>query len=379
MFLLFLLSITKGCKEDGATEPDFDNFDEAFEYLVEEYVRMGAAIGILDKNQDISEFYVGSLSQTRERAPNGHSLFEIGSITKTFTATLLAKMVLEGKTSLAEEISSLLPDGEVTVPQWNGTRINLQHLATHSSGLPKRPLDSRQPLPPGFDNQDPYAAYTTEYLYDYLTSYCQLLFEPGTRYSYSNTGMGLVGHALGLVDQSSYEALLHSEVLDALGMEETTLFLGEHQLSDLAPGHDEGPDSVKNYHAQDVFQGAGFLKSSLKDMLVYLQAQVGLLETPLADAIEMTHQPLFDVGTVTYNDREGIYQLEIGLSWHIDHLPDGAVFYSHGGRTNGYMAYMGFDPQNRTGVVVLCNQSQKGVITRFGEDLLKAVNKFTAP
>jgi CubicO group peptidase (beta-lactamase class C family) len=82
------------------------------------------------------------------------------------------------------------------------------------------------------------------------------------------------------------------------------------------------------------------------------------------------------VGGVTYNDREGYYHLFIGLAWHIDELPEGYTFYWHGGRTNGYMAYMAFDPQASTGVVILCNQSYAGAIIRFGEDVLKAINKY---
>jgi CubicO group peptidase (beta-lactamase class C family) len=133
---------------------------------------------------------------------------------------------------------------------------------------------------------------------------------------------------------------------------------------------------VKNYYANDIFQGAGFIKSSLSDMLIYLKAQMGLIEISLDDAMKMTQQPHFDVGGVTYDDRDGYYQLSIGLAWHIDVLPEGYTFHWHGGRTNGYMAYMAFDLDASTGVVILCNQSYPNVIIRFGEDVLKAVNKF---
>jgi CubicO group peptidase (beta-lactamase class C family) len=372
--LCFLL--VSGCEKEPSTEPKFDSFEEEFEYLVEKYVRMGAAIGIIDQQQNRQEYYFGRISNHQEHPPDSHSIFEIGSITKTFTATLLAQAILDGKINLEDELEYLLPEGEVTVPHWNGIRITLEHLATHSSGIPKSPRDSNQPLPPGYDPYDPYAAYTTDYVYDYLSSWCNLLFEPGTQYSYSNTGMGLVGHVLGLVDSSSYEDVLGRELLEPLGLTETTLFLSEDQLTNLAPGHDEDRDSVKNYFAQDIFQGAGFLKSSLHDMLIYLEAQMGLRATSLDDAIAMTHQPYFDVGGVTYNDREGYYHLFIGLAWHIDELPEGYTFYWHGGRTNGYMAYMAFDPQASTGVVILCNQSYAGAIIRFGEDVLKAINKY---
>jgi len=376
VFALLCLLAFSGCKKEEPPEIQFDNFEEELDLLVKSNVRMGAAVGVIDKAGNPHEFYFGSLSKTREASPDSHSLFELGSITKSFTATLLAQMILDEKISLEDELASLLPEGEVTVPQWEGTRITMEHLATHTSGLPKAPQNSAQPKPEVYDPYDLYAASTTEIVYDYLNSYCQLLFEPGTQYSYSNTGMGLVGHVLGLIDGSSYEDVLRNDLLEPMGLNQTSLFISEDQIPFLAPGHDEGLDSVRNYHANEIFQGAGFLKSSLHDMLIYLQAQMGLLETPLDEAIELTHQPHFEVGGVTYNDRDGYYNLSIGLAWHIDVLPEGYTFYWHGGRTNGYMAYMAFDLETLTGTVILCNQSYAGAITRFGEEVLKAVNSY---
>jgi D-alanyl-D-alanine-carboxypeptidase/D-alanyl-D-alanine-endopeptidase len=268
-----------------------------------------------------------------------------------------------------------LSDREVNMPVWDDITITIEHLATHSSGLPRRPQDSQQPLPPGYDPYDPYAAYDAQYVYDYLTSYCHLRFEPGTQYFYSNTGMGLVGHIVGLLDGSNYATLVTREIFDPLGMDQSSLYIGQH-VSSLAPGHDESLDSVKNYNANDIFQGAGFIKSSLGDMMIYLKAQMGLTETALGDAMKLTQQSHFDVGGVTYNDREGYYHLSIGLAWHIDVLPEGYTFHWHGGRTNGYMAYMAFDLSAMTGVVILCNQSDPNEIVRFGEDVLKAVNRY---
>jgi len=285
-------------------------------------------------------------------------------------------MVLNGKINLDDTVQSLLPAGEVTVPTGTDSVIIIRHLATHTSGLPKVPRDSNQPLPPGYDPYDPYAAYTTEHVYDYLTSWCDLLFEPGTQYFYSNTGGGLIGHILGLVDGSSYEELITREIFEPLGMHETSLFLTPDQISNLAPGHDEGLDSVKNYNANDIFQGAGFIKSSLHDMMIYLKAQMGMIQTPLADAIKLTQQSCFEVGGVTYNDRDGYFILSLGLGWHIHQIPKSYTYYWHGGRTNGYMAYIAFNPDALTGVMLLCNQSDPNIITRFGDELLNAVQRY---
>ncbi|MBN1388368.1 MAG: beta-lactamase family protein [Bacteroidales bacterium] len=366
--------ILSGCKKNDPG-PGFDSLDEELEYLTDKYVKMGAAIGII-KNQQEEELFYGSLSNNNSSPPDEHSVFEIGSITKSFTATLLAQMILDGKISLQDEVEPFLPYGEVSIPVWEETNITIKHLATHSSGLPRAPQESSQPLPSGYDPYDPYAAYTAGDVYDYLTYHCNLLYEPGTQYSYSNTAFGLIGHLLGLIESSSYEELITTEVFEPLGLYKTSLFLTEEQIANLAPGHDESLDSVKNYNAQDIFQGAGFIKSSLHDMMIYLKAQMGLMDTSLEDAMLMTQQSHFEVGGVIYSDREGYYNLSLGLAWHIDLLPEGYTFHWHGGRTNGYMAYMAFDLESQTGVVILCNQSTPNVIIRFGEDVLKAINKY---
>lgn len=280
--------ILSGCKKNP-TDPGFDSLTEELEYLTDQYVKMGAAIGIINTNQQEQKLYYGSLSNHNNNPPNEHSVFEIGSITKSFTTTLLSQMILDGKISLTDEVEPLLPYGEVRMPIWYDPRITIEHLASRSSGLPKAPQGSSQPLPSGFDPYDPYAAYTTGDVYDYLTHHCNLLFEPGTQYYYSNTGIGLIGHILGLIDNSSYVELITREIFEPLGMDETSLFLTDEQLANLAPGHDESLDSAKNYNAQDIFQGAGFIKSSLHDMMIYLKAQMGLIETPLAEAIDITH------------------------------------------------------------------------------------------
>lgn len=374
ILLSCILLVTGGCKKDD--EPSFDSLEEEIDYLVDKYVKMGAAIGIIDKYQQELELYYGTISNFNSNPPDRHSIFEIGSITKTFTATLLAKMVLDQKINLDDMVQSLLPAGEVTLPAGADSVITIRHLATHTSGLPKAPRDSDQPLPPGYDPYNPYAAYTTEYVYDYLTSWCDLLFEPGTQYYYSNTGGGLVGHIVGLVDSTSYEELITREIFEPLGLQETSLFLTAAQISNLAPGHDDDLDSVKNYNANDIFQGAGFIKSSLHDMMIYLKTQMGLIQTPLANSIKLTQESSFDVGGVTYNDRDGYFNLSIGLGWHIHEIPKFYTYYWHGGRTNGYMAYMAFIPEESIGIVVLCNQSYPGVITRFGDELLDAVHRY---
>ena len=133
---------------------------------------------------------------------------------------------------------------------------------------------------------------------------------------------------------------------------------------------------MPNFDANDIFQGAGFIKSSLNDMLLYLKANIGLIDNTLVDAIDLAHQAHFNVGTVTYDDRPGeVFELTIGLGWHQHKSSDGRTYYWHGGSTNGHTAYIGFDKLNLTGVVVLCNCEDINIII-FGDEILKAINKY---
>lgn len=380
LWILIALPVAFACKREEV--PDFNSLEEEIGYLMDKYVRMGAALGIIDSSGQVTTRFYGSLSATDPSPPDGNSLFEIGSITKTFTATLLANRVLEGRVALNDAAQEVLPDSAVTLPTWKGKAIRLKHLATHTSGIPRAPRDSEQPLPEGYDPFNPYDAYDTETVYDYLNNWCTLEFEPGTEYLYSNTGGGLLGHLLGLEDGTSFATILARDILIPLGMEQTTLDLSPGHLPMLAPGHDEQLNSVDNYTAQDIFEGAGFIKSSLSEMLLYLKANLGIPEgtgtgnRTLAGACELAQEPHYEVGTVTYGDREGSYHLSIGLGWHIHSLDGDQRYCYHGGRTNGYMAFMAFDRDHPAGFVVLFNHSIPNQINRIGEELRAAIWKY---
>jgi CubicO group peptidase (beta-lactamase class C family) len=373
LLILSFFLILSGCKQEDEV-PEFNSMREEVDYLMEKYVRMGAAIGIIDNRQELHTYFYGQLSENNPAPPDENSLFEIGSITKTFTATLLAQKVVDGELSLDDPVQDYLPGDEVTLPDWEGILIRLRHLATHTSGLPRVARESGQPKPEGYDPYNPYDAYETAHVYDYLNNWCALEFEPGTGYLYSNTGGGLLGHVLGLEDGTSYSQLLAREILEPLGMESTTLDLEAEHIPFLAPGHDERLDSVQNYSAHDIYEGAGFLKSSLREMILYLQANMGLIGDEAA--YELAQQIYYDVGDVTYDDREGHFYLSIGLGWHIHTMSEEYTYCYHGGRTNGYMAFMAFDRDHPAGFVVLFNHSLPNRINQIGEELRAAIRKY---
>ncbi len=284
--------------------------------------------------------------------PDALTMFEIGSITKTFTSLALASMVEGGEVSLGEPVQDLLGPSPV-LPTRNGKAIALEHLATHTSGLPRMPTNF-SPADPA----NPYADYGAPALDAFLGGYV-LPVDPGAVYQYSNVGMGLLGRALGLRAGSSYADLVRARVTEPLGLADTTIALAPDQASRFAQGHDGDLNAVPAW-TFDVLAGAGSLRSTANDLLRYVSAQVGRESSPLAPAISLTHVPRFDIDAQTAS----------GLAW----LLTGGRYAWHDGGTGGCESFVGFDLATRTGVVVLSSAfSSFQPATQVGLALLTAV------
>lgn len=271
---------------------------------------------------------------------DGNTVFEIGSITKTFTNALLADMIRRGEVTLDEPVQKLLPT-TVKVPTRNGQQITLLDLATASSGLPSLPNNFAPK-----DRGNPYADYTVQQMYDFLSGYT-LTRDIGSKYEYSNLGMGLLGHALALRLGKSYFDALHERVLAPLGMNDTEIELSPALKSRLALGHNPAGQVVPNWDLPTL-AGAGALRSTVNDMLKYLAANLDSTSKPLGSTLAMTH------GTRRPTTSP---QMTIGLAWHILKAPGGGTIVWHNGGTGGYRSFMGFDLAKRAGVVVLTNSA----------------------
>lgn len=373
VFLFFL----SHCSEDSTpTSPGLNDLKSEVSTIVNKYYKVGAAVGIINKQHEELHLFYGTKVLHRNDKPDENTVFQIGSITKTFTATILADEIINGQLNLEDKAGQYLPSDQVTMPNFDGKEVTLKHLATHSSGIPKKLQDTNYPLPTGYNPINPYAAYTNEHIYDYLTNYCTLSFEPGTRYYYSNIGVGLLGHILGIVNGCPYREMVANKVFNTLGMNNSFVSVTDNNNDNIALGYTANFEVMRYFEANDVFQGAGFIKSSLKDMIIYLKVNMGMIETPIYEAIALTHQIRFDVGIVTYDDRPNeVYNLEIGLGWHRHRTSNGLTYFWHGGKTNGYSAYIGFNEVGLTGVVILCNSADVDIVS-FGEEILKTINKY---
>jgi len=213
-----------------------------------------------------------------DRSPlNGDTIFEIGSATKVFTSLLLADMVRRGEVVLSDPVSKYLPEG-VKMPERNGRSITLVDLATHASGLPRLPTNMAPKAP-----ANPYADYSVEQLYQFLSSY-QLTRDIGSQYEYSNLGGGLLGHVLARRAGMSYEELVRTRICEPLAMNSTEITLTPEQKKRLATGHDAAMRAVSNWDLPTL-AGAGALRSTANDLLTFLSANLGYTKTPLAPAM----------------------------------------------------------------------------------------------
>jgi D-alanyl-D-alanine-carboxypeptidase/D-alanyl-D-alanine-endopeptidase len=288
------------------------------------------------------------------------SIFEIGSITKTFTGLILSQMVKQGKVKFDDPARDLLPPGTVAKPAV--AEITLLDLATQHSGLPRMP-DNFHPADP----QNPYADYTAADLYAFLAK--QTVAKPADAgFLYSNLGFGLLGQALANRAGMPYPALLKSEVTDPLHLKDTIVSLTPEQQARFIPGHTGDHQPA---HAWDLvaLAGAGALRSTAGDMLTYLEANLhpdsfrpaGFTPTgsTLADALIQQHELRADAMPGTRIALAWLFETESGNYWH-------------NGATGGYSAYAFFNPKSDYAAVVLLNAtlSQHGSFAdRLGQHI----------
>ena len=314
-------------------------------YLVEDGETPGIALGFLEADGSTRLVFHGSGGpDTRPLGPR--SVFEIGSINKTFTGVLLADMVLRGEVALEDPVAKYLPD-HVTVPSRNGREITLLDLATHTSGLPRLPGNHRPA-----DMADPYADYTIETMYDFLSSHT-LRRDPGAEGEYSNLGFGLLGHALARAAGSSYVELVRERILRPLGMTMTGWELEGELAAWHTRGH-RGGEVVPYWFGTEAIHGAGSLRSNMEDMLKYLEANVAPPTTALHRAMRFAQEPRRPL-----EDEEGWH---MGLGWQVQSY-EGRTLVMHGGGTGGYATHLALEPATGIGTVLLTNT------TGFGDDL----------
>lgn len=281
------------------------------------------------QNGKTNYYGIIKLNDTIKLIENQSKVFEIGSITKVFTSTVLASLVEEGKVKLTDQINSCYPFSFK-----DNIKLNFIELANHTSGLPR--------LPENLDlsnETNPYKNYGKTQIEEYLKNF--LKPDNAKTYSYSNLGAGLLGYTLGLSQKTSFEKLLQNKVFDKYKMKNS--FVSSQNLNDkLVKGQNPNGEITSDWDF-DVLFGAGGILSTTEDLVKFAEAQFN----PINKELALTRTPTFDINK----------NMKIGLGWHLLKSESRKDLIWHSGGTGGYSSSMTLNTDDKTAVIILSNLS----------------------
>ncbi len=296
------------------------------------------AIGIV-KNGQSKTYFFGESANGNQTLPTKNSIYEIGSLSKIFTAIILSNLVEEGTITLDQPISLFLPD--TLKKNEDLSKITFQMLANHTSGLPRLP-DNLEKVK-GYSTNDPYKSYDKKALYSYLATFKNKK-SPGEEYEYSNLGYAVLGDIICDIYKKSYDQIVKDIICKPLDMNNTFQVL-DPKRKDTFKVYNKDGQEVPSW-SFDAFSAAGGLKSSLEDLLKFANAQFKMPQTPLENAMANTRLFTFFLPPDT----------DLGLAWHMNLLDDLTVYWHNGG-TAGSSSYLALCPDKKSAVVILSNSA----------------------
>ncbi|MFD2147497.1 serine hydrolase domain-containing protein [Mucilaginibacter antarcticus] len=297
--------------------------DKLIDLVARRYIQksntFGLAIGTLIDGKTNTYFY-GETKNGSGKLPNANTIFELASISKTFTATLLAWYINQGKIQLSDPITEYLPD-TVSV-NLALQKVTVLQLSNHTSGIPGLPNNFTKQI--NYTDANPYKNYTKQMMFAFLKS-CTLRSEPGKSYAYSNLGVGLLGVILERVSKKTYEQMVTAIICKPLAMKSTMQHLPAPLAANFATLYDENglPTPAWDF---DALAACGSLKSTMTDLLLYAKANMVNTDSKLSQAFELTHQITFDCDA------------PVALGWHIITV-DGVKYIFHNGGTGGSSSF----------------------------------------
>lgn len=340
-------------KESTSTAQVSADIDSIAMSFLQKSNSTGLTIGMINGDKVLKRYY-GKLDRNSSQPPDSSTIYEIGSITKTFTGILLAHAVNEGKIKLTDDIRKYLP-GKYPQLEYKGQPIQIVHLSNHNSGLPRKPLDLTNQ--PNYNPKNQYAHYTKEMMLGYLDQ-VKLDREPGTVVVYSNYAVGLLGIILEHVYHKPLEDIIKEVITEPLGMHNTTFEVAQGK-SKYIKGYDRNTGLEVSHWDLTGIKGCGGLKSNLHDMLLYVQANINSTNPD----IELSHHESKDSKNKT---------IQQGLGWGLAIHDSGYNSFNnplnkstrmekmifHGGETAGFNTFAGFLKAQKKGIVVLSNSNK---------------------
>ncbi len=288
------------------------------------------------------------------RPLDADSVFEVGSITKVFTALLMANMVSAGEIAVSDPVAKYLPP-EARPREYDGKPITLLDLATHTSGLPRLPNNFRPR-----DQANPYADYTVAKTYDALSTTTPLRY-PGSHFEYSNLGFGLLGHVLSLRGGRSYEELVEARICKPLGLDDTRVTLTPDMRTRLTVGHDAALNSVPNWEFGS-FPGAGAIRSTVNDMRRLVECCLGREASPIQPWLAT----MLDVRRQADPSDEAA-----AAGWFVQTAHSDELVWKDGD-TGGYSSFIGYSTRTGIGSVVLSNTQNSVMVPALGRTLINS-------
>src|SRR5258705_9577840 len=316
----------------------------AARYLANGRGGVGLVIGVIDGDRRMILSY-GETKKGNGGKPKTNTIFQIGSVTKVFTATLLAIYAEKNVVNYNDPLQKYVPTG-ITVPSKGGRKIGLLDLAPHYSGLPRTVTTSG----PTSINK----AYN-------LLENTSLLSKPGDTWAYSNLGFGFL--ALAVADAASapgWVSLVEKDIAKPLNLVDTTVDLNAAQTQRRAQGYNKTGNSTQSaMPGWPGLGGAGQLYSTPDDMMKFLSFNMGLTQTPFNSSLPDLQK--------SWRPITGKTRKFQGLGWQIVETKT-RTLWKNGG-TPGFRSYISFCKAKKSGVFVLSNSLQLNS-TDLGQELL---------
>ncbi len=295
----------------------------------------GISIGVI-KDGIAYSYNFGEVKKGTNKLTNNNTIYEIGSVSKTFTGILLANAVLEGKLKLEDDIRKYL-DGSYPNLEFNGTPIQVVNLANHTSRITSRPVLKNSSVSPM--DQTYTGRFDSKTMNDILKE-IKIDTLPGTRREYSNFAVCVLGTILEKVYGMSYEQLIKKYISTPYKMTQTKINLTKQELRNFAQGYSNDGTLIP-YWVSNPISPVGGIRSTVSDMLLYMQEQLNVNNKAAA----LSHQLTF--GT----EKNGK-----GLLWGIDRTKsNNNLRWSHDGSTDGFSSLLWVMPELNAGVVLLTN------------------------
>jgi len=306
----------------------------------------GMSVAIVRGADVVYEDAFGLRDVERGKPVEPDTLFQIGSVTKTFTASLLARLDARGVVGLGAPLALLLPKGRALrgLDEFSRRALTLERLATHTAGLMRDP-----PVPRGRDGAK--LPTSVDALWETVER-SPLQFPVGERWSYSNLGFAILGEVLGEAAGTTYEELLRSELLDPLGLDDTTTHMTDEQRERFATHYwaEDQPRRARPSWDFGAVAGQGGIASTASDLAAWVSVQLGAHAAADAVLPAELRRELHEVHALRDGPRRAI-----GLAWWIDFDEDFGRIVHHGGEADGHSAYLAFSPLDGIGVVLLAN------------------------